>query len=211
MTRTGDAAAKAQLRSRIRADRRARDGSGADFARVLDSCLPDAGAILAYAALAGEPDLDAFLDAARARGRAVYLPVTTPGEPLRFGRLSGPMAALPRVGRWQIREPEAELTAAEVVAGTEQHPAVGVVFVPGLAYSSEGARLGNGGGFYDRTFGPQGQVPAGSAGVPFIGVCYAGEAGLAVRAEEWDLQVSAVATELGVRPVAAGSGAGACE
>ncbi|WP_318245105.1 5-formyltetrahydrofolate cyclo-ligase [Brevibacterium gallinarum] len=211
MTDTSNAAARAALRTRIRAGRRTRDGAAAAFAEVLAGCVPSEGAILAYAALAGEPNLDALLDDLRVRGRTVYLPVTTPGQPLRFGRLDTAMERLPRVGRWQIREPEPVLTAPEAVAGTADHPPVGVVFVPGLAFSPDGARLGNGAGFYDRTFGPQGQVPAASAAVDVIGVCYADEVLSEVRREEWDLAVSAIATETGLHPVTGGAGAGACE
>lgn len=211
MTETSNAAAKAELRSRIRAGRRTRDGAAAAFAEVLAGCVPDEGAILAYAALPGEPNLDLLLDDLHARGRTVYLPVTTPGEPLRFGRLETAMESLPRVGTWQIREPQPVLTAPEAVAGTADHPPVGVVFVPGLAYGPAGARLGNGAGFYDRTFGPQGQAPTTSATVDFIGVCYSDEVLGEIGREEWDLAVTAIATETGLQAVSGGAGAGACE
>ena len=63
-------------------------------------------ALLAYAALPGEPDLDPALDRFLASGGTVFLPVVTKiGRPLQFGRVTGSMASLEPQGRWGIREP----------------------------------------------------------------------------------------------------------
>ncbi|MGO0603906.1 5-formyltetrahydrofolate cyclo-ligase [Brevibacterium linens] len=164
--------------------------------------------LLAYAALPGEPDLDPALDRFLAAGGTVYLPVVTRvGEPLMFGRVTGSMTSLSPQGRWGIREPAQDatlLTAAQLLS-----PAVGlgIIFVPALGFGADGARLGNGGGFYDRTFGPHGQEPLGSdpdsSGAPdsgprLIGVCFAEELDLTgLVAEDWDLRIPAAVTEEG--------------
>ncbi|WP_227492699.1 5-formyltetrahydrofolate cyclo-ligase [Brevibacterium sp. CFH 10365] len=174
--------------------------------------------LLAYAALPGEPDLDPALDRFLAVGGTVYLPVVTKvGEPLMFGKVTGPMAGLKPWGRWGIREPARDgtlLTAAQLLS-----PTVGLdlIFVPALGFGADGARLGNGGGFYDRTFGPHGASPLDSAslgsgplgsgplgsgllgsGPRVLGVCFAEELDLTgLVAEDWDLRIPAAVTEDG--------------
>ncbi|WP_241897503.1 5-formyltetrahydrofolate cyclo-ligase [Brevibacterium epidermidis] len=154
--------------------------------------------LLAYAALPGEPDLDPALDEFLSAGGTVYLPVvTTVGQPLMFGQVTGSMASLKPQGRWGIREPAHDselLTAAQLLS-----PAVGLdlIFVPALGFGADGARLGNGGGFYDRTFGPHGAVPLGSE-PRVIGVCFSEELDLqGLVAEDWDLRIPAAIAEDG--------------
>ncbi|WP_309135878.1 5-formyltetrahydrofolate cyclo-ligase [Brevibacterium oceani] len=116
--------------------------------------------LLAYASLSGEPDLDPAIDRFLASGGTVFLPVVTKvGEPLAFGEVTGSMGTLEPQGKWGIREPQggAQLFSAEELVTTEV--GLDLVFVPALGFGTDGARLGNGGGFYDRTFGPHGVAP----------------------------------------------------
>ncbi|WP_241241469.1 5-formyltetrahydrofolate cyclo-ligase [Brevibacterium linens] len=183
-------------------------GSVADAAWTLIRNAP-VRSLLAYAALPGEPDLEPALDRFLAAGGTVYLPIVTRmGEPLMFGRVTESMTSLSPQGRWGIREPAQDgtmLTAAQLLS-----PAVGLdlIFVPALGFGADGARLGNGGGFYDRTFGPDGQKPLGSgpdsSGAPelsgprIVGVCFADELDLTgLVAEDWDLRIPAAVTEEG--------------
>ncbi|UVI35426.1 5-formyltetrahydrofolate cyclo-ligase [Brevibacterium spongiae] len=159
----------------------------------------DARVVLGYAALPGEPDLDPALDRFLAAGGTVYLPVVTKvGEPLAFGEVTGSMASLEPQGKWGIREPADGvelLTAAQLLS-----PEVGLdlLFIPALGFGADGARLGNGGGFYDRTFGPHGVAPLDHGG-GVLGVCFTEELGLSgLTAEEWDLRIPSAITEDGV-------------
>lgn len=178
--------------------------------------------VIAYAALPGEPDVDAVVDGLRERGARVFLPVVTRiGEALEFGEVRTPMAELTPQGRWGIREPRAEHSASSLFA----EAAPDLLLVPALGFGAGGARLGNGGGFYDRTFGPLGEVPLGdvppldaslgdappgpsrshaqppdSAGPRVVGVCFAEEADLpGLVVEPWDLRVPEAITEDGLR------------
>lgn len=189
--------------------------------------IADRPAVVAYAALPGEPDLDAALNAYMRRGGTVFLPVTRTDEPLRWGRAPGTMD-LPPQGKWRIREPLEELTVeqlaehlttlartaspnrsedrggtsgAESASGVlpQEHPYAPIVLVPGLRFGTDGSRLGNGGGFYDRTFGPRGAVPDLAHEVPLTGVCFSWEFGGRLEAEAWDLTVGSVLTENGLR------------
>lgn len=207
MSVSADAADKSELRRRIRAARFGRTGGLLD--PPAEVAAARCAAVVGYAALPGEPSVDTALDTARQAGIPVFLPVTMPGHPLEFGRLSGPMAGLEPAGKWQIREPQRSHSAGEVVAGAaalgtaaDDGSAELVVLVPGLAFDVDGYRLGNGAGFYDMTFGPHAElwerVPAAvRRHVHFYGVCWSDETGLAVPCEAWDLHVGEV---LGVVP-----------
>lgn len=185
-------------------------GEAERFAAVLAELLAGSRAVMGYASLTGEPSLDRALDRAHAAGTAVLLPRTAPGRPLDFGVLTGPMSALPRTGTWQIREPRSGVPAAEALVGAastgeapagRRLPPVDTILVPGLAFSRAGVRLGNGGGFYDRTFGPQGVAPLTGRGVRVLGVCFGAELVDTLPVQAWDLRVDAVATERGIVPV----------
>lgn len=229
---------KAQLRARIRADRAARAAPVADSVsakpettnaetesslaaaarQVVERIWPDADrtgcSMLAYASLAGEPSLDPVIDQFLADGGTVYLPVVTAvGQALMFGAVAESMATLEPRGRWGIREPSPSLTASDLLSA---EVAPDLVFVPALGFGSGGARLGNGGGFYDRTFGPQGEVPLAARGhmddddhrvdvsrdrvrSHVYGVCFATELDLpGLTVEPWDLQISRAVTDRGV-------------
>ncbi|WP_245940516.1 MULTISPECIES: 5-formyltetrahydrofolate cyclo-ligase [Brevibacterium] len=161
-------------------------------------------ALLAYAALRGEPSLDSCIDRFLAAGATVYLPVVTRvGEALRFGAVTGSMESLEPRGKWGIREPEAQLSATELLSA---EVGLDLIFVPALGFGADGARLGNGGGFYDRTFGPLGEVPLGEVspgaeprGPALGGVCFDDEIGLpGLRVEPWDLRITQAVTESGL-------------
>jgi 5-formyltetrahydrofolate cyclo-ligase len=207
MIPSSNSAAKASWRTAVRRRRATRTGCATEFAQQLAEALAESDVLVAYAALAGEPDLDQALDAARAAGAQVLLPTTHPGEPLRFGLLESPMAELPTVGKWQIRQPEPTLTAAEALAGTgEAAPGirlqapVDTILVPGLSFSPAGWRLGNGGGFYDRTFGPLGAAPVVGTGIRVVGICYRDEIVDELPRDDWDLRVESIITETGTVP-----------
>lgn len=197
------------------------------LARTALELIADRPAVVAYAALAGEPNLDAALNAYMRRGGTVFLPVTRPNEPLSWGRAPGTMG-LPPQGKWRIREPREELateqlaehlvtlartasrnrdeyrggtSGAESASGVlpQEHPYAPIVLVPGLRFGADGTRLGNGGGFYDRTFGPRGAAPDLAHEVPLTGICFSWEFGGHLGAEDWDLAVGSVLTEDGLR------------
>lgn len=161
--------------------------------------------ILAYASIAHEPSIDDALDQARANGARIFLPVVPgPGEPLMFGEVTCRMRDLTPVGKWDIREPHPTMDAEQLVND------LGLALIPGLSFSTQGKRLGNGGGFYDRTFGPQGMAPLsgatsqrepGRAHPMCVGVCFEAEYGQTFPAAPWDLAVDAVVTESALHAV----------
>ncbi|MCQ9385164.1 hypothetical protein NQ038_03910 [Brevibacterium sp. 50QC2O2] len=192
---------KPELRAAVRAARATRRKRSQD--PVL---TPPAGwdparfhTVLGYAALPGEPDVDGLLQQMHDAGAEVWLPVTTPHRPLAFARVTGPLAEIPATGPWGIREPAGpRVGAPELRLGGDGTGREALVLVPGLGFDRTGARLGQGAGFYDRTFGPQGLRPlTGTEGTQVVGVCFAAELGVPVDARPWDLRVPAVLTESG--------------
>lgn len=226
LSHTDKTALRAQVRKIRRSGRRLASAQQ-QLANTASKLIADRPAIVAYAALAGEPNLDAALNAYMSRGGTVFLPVTRPNEPLTWGRAPGTMD-LPPQGKWRIREPREELTTKQLaehlttLARTasrnrvedrggasgavstsrvlpQERPRAPLVLVPGLRFGADGTRLGNGGGFYDRTFGPRGAAPDLTHEVPLTGVCFSWEFGGRLGAEEWDLAVGSVLTENGLR------------
>ncbi len=147
---------------------------------ILAESSPPAGALVGgFWSMGTEIDTRPLLAALHARGHALALPVTPPrGQPLVF-RLWTPGTPM-----------------ARGAMGT-QHPAEGDpvtpdwLIVPLLAFDRTGARLGYGGGYYDRTLGLLGRATA-------IGVAYAAQECPEVPTEPHDIRLTAIATELGV-------------
>ena len=145
---------KAQLRRELLAARRARSGDArrADAA-ALASALPSvlegiADPICLFVAVGGEPGATPdgalpVLDAARALGRRVLLPVTVGDAPLDWAWFTG--AESLGAGPHGLLEPTGARLGADAVADA------GLVVVPALAVDRRGVRLGRGGGHYDRT------------------------------------------------------------
>ncbi|MFC9996082.1 5-formyltetrahydrofolate cyclo-ligase [Nocardia sp. NPDC127526] len=100
--------------------------------------------VCAYVPVGGEPGSVAMLDALRAGGARVLLPVTGEPGPLDWAEYLGPERL--RRGRFGLSEPDGE-SVADALAKAE------VILVPALAVDHRGVRLGRGAGYYDRSLG----------------------------------------------------------
>lgn len=129
------------------AERSVRAGAARD--RLLG--VPELGevkgrTVAGYVAIKGELDPAPALAAIAAKGAEVALPrLSDDGSELRFHRSppGHPLVA----GRFGLSEPDPQSPA---VALSE----IDVMLVPGLAFDSEGRRLGFGRGYYDRALSP---------------------------------------------------------
>ncbi|WP_435652510.1 5-formyltetrahydrofolate cyclo-ligase [Kitasatospora purpeofusca] len=101
-----------------------------------------AATVAAYVSVGAEPGTRPLLDALRARGLRVLLPVLLADNDLDWAEYAGP-AALAPAGRG-LMEPVGGRLGPEAVTGA------GLVLLPGLAVDRRGLRLGRGGGSYDR-------------------------------------------------------------
>lgn len=182
MTEAPLLAAKAEIRRAALASRHAVPEAGAMLRDViLAQTPPPAGAIIGgFWSMGTEIDTRPLLDALLVHGHVIALPVTPPrGRPLLFRPWSPgtPMAPGPM--------------------GT-QHPAEGEpvtpdwLIVPLLAFDRTGARLGYGGGYYDRTLA---LLRRSDPRLTAIGVAYAAQEIAHVPTGPHDARLDAIATE----------------
>ncbi len=140
-----DATSKAPLRAATRAARRALSDAErrSASARIADRllALPELGGartVLLYAALREEVDLASLIAPLHERGVRTLFPRVR-GESLDL--VAAADLRTLQLGHRGVREPAGRIVDPEVVE---------VAVVPGLAFDPRGARLGTGGGHYDR-------------------------------------------------------------
>jgi len=161
--------AKDALRSAIRAARRTRtERRRREAAHALTDALmtfpplQDARCVAVYASRPGEPDTSPLLERLAARGVRILLPVLGAGLQRDWAPYAGPEDLHQRApGR--PPEPGTPHLGPQALAEAE------VIVAPALAVDTDGARLGQGGGWYDRALehaDPQ---------APVIAVVYEGE------------------------------------
>lgn len=175
---------KHELRASMRALRKRLaevDGEAAERAAAHAEALPSGERVALYRALGSELDTDALAVALHQSGRRLCLPVVVerdavmvfrawaPGEPLELDAAGCP----------------APLPLAEAVAPD-------LILTPLLAFDADGGRLGQGGGYYDRTFAV---LPDALR----IGFAYAGQQVEPLDLEPHDIRLHGVLTETGYR------------
>ncbi|WP_280990778.1 5-formyltetrahydrofolate cyclo-ligase [Brevundimonas subvibrioides] len=151
----------------------------AERAAVFAAELPPATVVAVYRAMGSEMDPEPLVQALWSAGVKTCLPVVlerdapmifrcwSPGEPLEEDAAGCP----------------APLPLAEVVDPD-------LILTPLLAFDDYGGRLGQGGGFYDRTF-------AARPGVIRIGFGYSGQRVERLPMESHDVRLHGVLTEVG--------------
>jgi len=146
--------------------------------------LPPGDVVAVYRAIGSEIDADALSMAISRQGRQLCLPVVIERD--------APMV----FRRWSPGEP-LELDVAGVPAPLPLAEAVtpDLIVTPLLAFDAGGGRLGQGGGYYDRTF-------AALRTALRIGFAYAGQEVENLPVEAHDIRLHGVLTERGYRALA---------
>lgn len=143
-----------------------------------------AATVAAYVSMGSEPATGPLLHALRSAGKRVILPVLLPDDDLDWAVYEGDDSLAP--ARLGLLEPTGRRLGTEAIATAD------VVLVPGLAVSLDGARLGRGGGSYDRALG---RVPLGTFTCVLL---HDEEVGLDVPVEPHDRRVVAAASPAGI-------------
>ncbi len=174
---------KPALRSRLRAARTARaaDPAGDEIRtlRALDACA-GAAVVAAYASQPREPATLDLIERLRLAGVRVLLPVLT-GRP-DWAWYSGPEGLSP--GPLGIPRPTGPSLGPEALGAAEW------IWLPGLAGTPDGHRLGTGGGWYDRALAWA--DPAARLGL----LLFDEEVLEVVPTDPWDRDVHLLVTEL---------------
>ncbi|WP_406459081.1 5-formyltetrahydrofolate cyclo-ligase [Streptomyces sp. NBC_00876] len=144
--------------------------------------------VAAYVSVGREPGTRDLLDALRARGVRVLLPVLLPDNDLDWAPYEGAERLLP-AGRGLL-EPGGERLGPDAVLDAD------VVLLPGLAVDGRGMRLGRGGGSYDRVLA---RLAAAGAHPALVVLLYGDEVAARVPEEPHDHPVDAVVTPQGPR------------
>lgn len=175
---------KHELRAAMRANRKRLAGLDPEASlRAAEHAgdLPSGGIVAVYRAIGSEIGADALSMALIRLGRQLCLPVVIERDaPMIFRR-------------WSPGEP-LELDAAGVPAPFPLAAAVtpDLIITPLLAFDAAGGRLGQGGGYYDRTF-------AAMPDVARVGFAYAGQQVEGLPVEGHDIRLHGVLTERGYR------------
>jgi 5-formyltetrahydrofolate cyclo-ligase len=184
MAETGKAALRQEARRRRRALQAASPKAAEAAAGLLPERLLDTAVVALYWPAGSEIDPRPLGDRLAACGAQLCLPaVAAPDAPLEFRA-------------WRVGEPLSGDAIGMAAPGPEQ-PRLrpGMVIVPLLAFDRFGGRLGQGGGYYDRTLA---QLRA-DGPVFVMGLAYAGQEAERLPAETHDQPLDAVLTETGFR------------
>ncbi len=146
--------------------------------------------IAAYIAIRGEIDVAPIIESGAAEGKQFYLPVLR-GQQMLFAPWA-PGEQLYKRG-FGLLEPDCD----------EQDwcspESLDLVLTPLVVFDAHGNRIGQGGGFYDRTF----EFRKKSPGAPvLLGVAHDSQRYPQLQAQPWDVALDLVVTELNsYRPV----------
>ncbi len=187
---------KKELRQRMRRLRMQQDAQKAEASSraaqkaLLSSPLwHKAKSVFLYQATQGEIATDLFFADALASEKHVFFPRVRKNERgiMDFVEVYGPDDLVP--GAYGILEPHPSLARI-----APEDYICDVAVIPGVAFSSMGARLGFGGGFYDRYF-------ARTRTKALVGFCYSFQIVEELAIAPWDVSMTHICTECGLSAV----------
>ncbi|EWT07154.1 5-formyltetrahydrofolate cyclo-ligase [Intrasporangium chromatireducens Q5-1] len=165
----GPVSAKADVRRAARVRRRGlaadldREAAAEAIATTVLRIVPAGARTAAYLSLPEEPPTGRLVDALLEAGHEVIVPITLGDFTLEWTYAAhGAVADVARVARGTVPEGTA-------VLGPEALATCGLIVVPGLVVDTRGARLGQGGGCYDRALRHR------RPGTPVVALLHEGE------------------------------------
>ena len=135
----------------------------------------------------GEANPRPLMERAILEKKSVYVPViVATGKPLKFA----PWTVETKLKKNQFGIDEPDVPAEQWIEGNE----LDCVITPLVAFDEARNRIGVGGGFYDRTFA----FSKSTSSTTLIGIAYELQKLESIETEEWDVPLTAIATELAV-------------
>ncbi len=175
---------KHELRAAMRALRKRLaevDAEAAERAAGHAAALPPGDTVALYRAMGSELDTDALANVLHQAGRRLCLPVVIERDAAMMFRT------------WAPGEPlELDVAGCPAPLPLREGVTPDLILTPLLAFDARGGRLGQGGGYYDRTF-------AALPGARRIGFAYAGQQVDRLDLEPHDMRLHGVLTETGYR------------
>lgn len=187
---------KKELRQRMRRLRMQQDAPKAEAsslaaqkALLASPLWHKAGSVFLYQATQGEIATDLLFADALASEKHVFFPRVRKNERgmMDFVEVYGQNDLVP--GAYGIMEPHPSLARI-----APEDYICDVAVIPGVAFSPQGARLGFGGGFYDRYFAR----PRAKA---LVGFCYSFQMAEDLAIAPWDVSMTHICTECGLSAV----------
>jgi len=184
---------KAELRIRMRAERKrlklALPDAGRDAAShvhaLLSSLTFQVRTAALYAPLGSEIDPGPLAAELKRRGLRLALPrVDAEGQPLVFHAWSPGDVLAPDLQGCQAPSPDAEVVEPDLFV------------LPLVAFDRTGGRLGQGGGYYDRTLA----ALRGHSRPVFVGLAFAGQEVPRIPSDPHDQKLDGILTERGYMP-----------
>lgn len=148
--------------------------------------------IAAYVPRRGEPGGSILLNALHTQSPHILLPISGEDGVLEWSAYRGEVEVRP--GRLSISEPTGERLPTSALTGCD------VIFVPALACTPDGIRLGKGGGYYDRALAELDEITDGDPPSTAV-LLYNGEIRDDLPVEKHDRPVDIIITPNGIRYV----------
>jgi len=173
---------KSELRASVRAKRKLM-ADPVNVARMVQHAaeLPAGQVVALYHAIGSEMPTSDLAEALVAQGRTVCLPVVVARDAPMIFRL------------WTLGDPlEEDIAGCPAPLDLASEVLPDLVITPLVAFDAKGYRLGQGGGYYDRTLAQRPEMVR-------IGLAFAGQEVDAVPYEAHDIRLHGVLTENGYR------------
>ncbi len=152
-----------------------------------------------YMALAGEVATVPLVEQAWQEGKRVYLPRCHKGKRGEMDFIACTSHEDVAVGAYGIIEPKAELAVRTEAILSAQNGVwdLDLLLVPGVAFDTQGYRIGFGGGYYDR-FLQRVYAPTTQQRTRCLGVAFTWQVVKSVPFDAWDMPMHGLLTEEGV-------------
>jgi len=137
----------------------------------------------------GELNTNDFINWCWQQSKSTYLPVIHPFNKHNLIFLKYQQKTLMNANKFNILEPKLDVT--QIIPANHLE----VIFTPLVAFDKTGARLGMGGGFYDRTLAPIQRVNQSDKAKPaIIGLAHDCQEVSNIPTEDWDIPLPEIIT-----------------